>query len=123
MSAGLDSIAATELGNVLAERLGTETYLCEERPNAQQLAVLRHITQRVEREWLEERAGTIATSAHDPLFDRRFWQSRSAHADRVQLLPSGDTESLEAYVEAKVKPRLTTAGRGRESLALINQSL
>jgi len=38
-------------------------------PNAKQLAVLRHVAERVKLEWDEESSNTVATSSEDPLFD------------------------------------------------------
>ena len=38
-------------------------------PNEQQLAVLKHVAARVKQECLEERAGKVATSNDDPLFE------------------------------------------------------
>ena len=38
-------------------------------PNEEQLAVIRHVAERVQQEWLEERAGAVETSSEDPLFE------------------------------------------------------
>jgi len=38
-------------------------------PNQQQLAVLKHVAERLQQEWLEERTDSMATSNDDPLFE------------------------------------------------------
>ena len=41
----------------------------DERPNAKQYDILKHIAARVAQEWEEERAGLIGSSTQDPLFE------------------------------------------------------
>ena len=40
----------------------------DERPNAEQLQILRDVAERVQQEWLEERADLVASTNDDPLF-------------------------------------------------------